>query len=90
MNFLPAALSQDNFREFFEEHFVWVGLVENLEETIPVLAERLGFAAIPLERLNASAHSRPSLTATNTAAAPMVEKRYFAFFPPLSPATTVS
>ncbi len=55
MNFLPAALSQDNFREFFEEHFVWVGLVENLEETIPVLAERLGFAAIPLERLNASA-----------------------------------
>ena len=54
MNFLPAGLNRDNYREFFEEHFVWVGLVENLSETIPVLAKRLGFAAVALEWRNAS------------------------------------
>lgn len=54
LNFLPAALTRDNYREFLEARFVWIGLVENLDETVPVLAGRLGFAPVALEWRNAS------------------------------------
>jgi hypothetical protein len=54
LNFLPGALTAENYREFLEERFVWIGLVEDLEEALPVLAGRLGFAPAAIGRINAS------------------------------------
>ena len=54
LNFLPAALTPENYREFLEARFVWIGLVENLDEAVPVLAGRLGFAPGSVMRVNAS------------------------------------
>jgi len=54
LDFLPGDLTPANYRQILETKFVWVGLVENLEDSLPELAGRLGFAPIPLERLNAS------------------------------------
>jgi hypothetical protein len=54
LNFLPGPMTRDNFREILESRFVWIGLVENLDESVPALAERLGFRKTAIERVNAS------------------------------------
>jgi hypothetical protein len=53
-NFLPSSMTKDNFREVLEQRFVWVGLAENLEAAVPVLAGRLGFAPAAIEHINVS------------------------------------
>jgi hypothetical protein len=55
LDFMPCELTPANFREILETKFVWIGLVETLQESVAGLAGRLGFAPLPLERINASA-----------------------------------
>ena len=50
----PFDLSLDNYQEIIEEHFVHVGLAEDLQGSVDKLAERLGFPAIKVPTLNVS------------------------------------
>ena len=54
LNFLPGPLTRENYREVLEKRFVWIGLVENLDESIQVLARRLGFKPEAIGRINVS------------------------------------
>ena len=54
LDFMPCELTPANYKEILETKFVWIGLVENLQESVAVLARALGFEPVPLERINAS------------------------------------
>jgi len=54
LNFLPGDLNPENYQEVLESRFVWIGLAENLDRAVPVLAARLGFSPVPIERINVS------------------------------------
>ena len=54
LDFMPREMTKENYKEILEMKFVWIGLVENLPESMEGLARRLGFAPVPLERVNAS------------------------------------
>jgi len=54
LDFLPDDLTPGNYREILESRFVWIGLVENLDESLPVLADCLGFKQVPIDRINVS------------------------------------
>jgi hypothetical protein len=64
LRFLPRALSPNNYREFIESHFVWVGLVERLQTDVDRLAAILGVPTVAVSHLNAAVYSEelsPSL-----------------------------
>ena len=52
--YLPEDMTRENYKEYFREKFVWVGLVETLSRDVDVLARRLGFSKVPIEHINAS------------------------------------
>jgi hypothetical protein len=54
LDFMPCELTPANYKEILETKFVWIGLVENLQESVAVLARVLGFEPVLLERINAS------------------------------------
>src|SRR6185369_3109188 len=55
-DFFPYEVTLDNYEEMFEKYFVYVGITEELQTSVDGLAERLGFASVPIERLNTSVH----------------------------------
>jgi hypothetical protein len=54
LDFMPCELTPANYKEILETKFTWIGLVENLDESVGILARKLGFTSVPLERINAS------------------------------------
>src|SRR6185295_11770414 len=56
MKFLPYEVTLDNYEEMFEQYFVYVGITEDLQTSVDVLARRLGFTSVSIERLNTSMH----------------------------------
>jgi hypothetical protein len=55
-NFLPYEVTLDNYEEMFEKYFIYVGITEDLQTSVEVLAQRLGFPSVPAGRLNTSVH----------------------------------
>ena len=51
---IPFELTPSNFGDVIEEHFVFVGIAENLQATVDGLAVRLGFPTLHVGRENAS------------------------------------
>lgn len=56
LDFMPREMTGENYREIIESHFIWIGLVENLQAHVNLLANRLGCARILVERINISNH----------------------------------
>src|SRR5262245_52771923 len=54
VDFLPYEVTLDNYEEMFDTHFVYVGITDDLQTSIDVLARRLGFTSMPVKRLNTS------------------------------------
>lgn len=54
LNFLPADMTPDNYREIFETRFVWIGSAEQLASSIARLARILGFKPSVIPRVNVS------------------------------------
>src|SRR5262245_55123363 len=46
-NFFPYEVTLDNYEEMFEQYFVYVGITEDLQTSVDMLAQRLGFASVP-------------------------------------------
>jgi hypothetical protein len=54
LNFMPQELTRANYKKILSTRFVWIGLVERLQEDMIVLAERLGFSPYTIDRINVS------------------------------------
>ena len=51
---MPYEMTMDNYRDVLEESFVYVGIVEDLHTSVNMLANKLGFMQIEVERVNVS------------------------------------
>ncbi len=51
---MPCEITMDNYKEIIESKFVWIGLVERLQEDVDRLANILGFDPLPLPKINIS------------------------------------
>jgi sulfotransferase famil protein len=56
MNLLPCEVTLENYEEMFDKYFVYIGITEDLQTSVDVLARRLGFPSMPVGRLNTSVH----------------------------------
>ena len=54
LSFLPKQINAENYKEFFESKFVWIGLASSLQPDVDNLSRKLGFPQIMIERLNVS------------------------------------
>ncbi|NND45576.1 MAG: sulfotransferase family 2 domain-containing protein [Xanthomonadales bacterium] len=54
MSFLPADVTMGNFQQVLDERFILVGLTERLQQSMDVLAQRLGFPPVQVPRDNVS------------------------------------
>ena len=50
--FMPYEMTMDNYEEILEKHFVYVGIAEDLQTSVDVLANKLGFLSVEVERRN--------------------------------------
>ena len=54
LDYMPYEMTMDNYRDVLEESFVYVGIVEDLHTSVNILANKLGFMQIEVERVNVS------------------------------------
>lgn len=54
LNFLPAGISLNNYRQILEEKFIYVGIAEDLQRSVEQLAIRLGFPPVKTQFQNVS------------------------------------
>ncbi len=53
-NYLPRELTEDNFTDILETNFVYIGIVEDLQVSMDVMAEKLGFPSVNIGHVNLS------------------------------------
>ena len=61
LNFMPYEMTMDSYKDVIEKYFVYIGIVEDLQTSINILAERLSFSPIQVNRLNISGRSEAIL-----------------------------
>jgi hypothetical protein len=54
LDFMLRELTKANYKEIIEAQFVWIGLVENLQSHIDILAKTLGASTVTVDRVNSS------------------------------------
>src|SRR5262249_29637680 len=54
--FMGFELTLDNYREIFDKHFVYIGVTEDLQTSVNVLAGKLGVAPVAVKHVNISHH----------------------------------
>ena len=59
--YLPFEMTVDNFTKIFDKYFIYVGLTEDLQTSVNVLAEKLGLSSISVRHLNTSVHDEEVL-----------------------------
>ena len=52
LNYMPYEVTMTNYREIIEKHFVYLGVIENMQTSVNVLAEKLGFFTTKVKHLN--------------------------------------
>lgn len=56
MQFLPREININNYKEIIEQNFVYIGITEDLQNSVNVLARRLGHEAVVVPKKNISTH----------------------------------
>lgn len=65
LDFMPCQVTRENYKEIFETQFVWIGLVENLQQHINELIRLLDLPsgnavhAVQVNRVNSSTRDEP-------------------------------
>ena len=54
LNFFPEAVTAGNYRDMIDKYFVFVGIVEDMQESADRVADILGRARIEIPRMNVS------------------------------------
>lgn len=52
--FLPPGIRLDNYQEFLESNFIYIGISERLQKSVNILANKLGFRPKEVPRINFS------------------------------------
>lgn len=52
--FFPEEINMSNYKEILERDFVYIGITENLQNSVNILAGKLGFPAVTVTRKNIS------------------------------------
>lgn len=54
VNYTPYEVTMNNYREILEKHFIYIGVVEDMQTSVNELADKLGFPTVDVEHLNSS------------------------------------
>jgi hypothetical protein len=54
LNYMPFELTMDNYEEILEKYFVYIGIVEDYQTSINLLADKLGFPHVKVNKTNTS------------------------------------
>ena len=54
LDFMPCEVTENNFKEVINECFVYIGIVEEIQTSVNVLAKKLDFPSMKIEHLNVS------------------------------------
>ena len=57
--FLPPNITLDNYREILDEYFLYIGITENFQHSVNILADKLGFPRVTVSRKNVSQWEEP-------------------------------
>lgn len=52
LNNMPYNMTIENYEEILEKYFVHIGVVEDLQTSVDILARKLGFPRVKVERIN--------------------------------------
>lgn len=53
---LSFDLTMENYEEIFEKYFIYIGIVEDMQTTVDILADKLGFQSFKIGNINRSKH----------------------------------
>jgi hypothetical protein len=53
-NFLPFDITLENYQEVLETQFIYIGILEQLQKSVDILAQKLGFSGIVVPQVNVS------------------------------------
>jgi hypothetical protein len=61
LNFFPPDISLNNYRQILEEKFIYIGIAEDLQDSVNQLAEKLGVSGltVPMENVSARKEKIP-------------------------------
>lgn len=54
LEFFPIKLTEENWQEHIEKHFIWVGVTEHLQESLDIIADKLGKKPVKVPVVNTS------------------------------------
>lgn len=60
--FMPFDLAFDNYKDILNKYFIYIGIVEDMQTSIDILADRLGFPAVEVVHLNKSEYEEAELS----------------------------
>lgn len=52
LNFMPVELTAENYKEVFEKYFLYIGIVEDLQTSVDILAGKLGLSESRIDHIN--------------------------------------
>jgi len=56
LDYMPHRLTLENYEEVLDRYFLYIGIVEDLQRSVNLLAEKLGFRPMEIKHLNVSNH----------------------------------
>ena len=57
--FLPPDISLDNYRQVLDDSFVYIGITERLQQSVDILAGKLGYPSMQVRHINVSDWNEP-------------------------------
>lgn len=54
LDYMPYEMNMNNYKEILEKNFIYIGVTEDLQTSIDILANNLGFPTVKIEYLNTS------------------------------------
>ena len=54
LNFLPSDITPDNYQQVLENKFIYIGISERLQNSVDILARKLGFPSMTVPQTNVS------------------------------------
>lgn len=58
-SFFPPDINLTNYKEILEKEFIYIGITENFQNSVNILASRLGFPTVNVSRKNISRWEEP-------------------------------
>ena len=66
LHFMPWSVSSENYLDVINKNFIHVGITENLQKSVDIMAQKLGKKTVNIPHLNTSKRSqKPSTTSIN-------------------------